>query len=97
MIVRSAVSSAAVWSGAQWRLGATRMKLFLAISIVLTTLVSAVPATGQGADPTMEFVWLCEGREPAPNTHAGMAICAGYINGFIDSHVLSFSKPVAVR
>ena len=66
------------------------MKPLLEILIFLTALALSTPAASQGLNPTMEFVWLCEGREPIPEAPSvGIAICAGYINGFIDSHVLS--------
>ena len=65
------------------------MKHLLVTSIVFLALALPSPATGQGLDPTIDFVWLCEGREPVINTpEIGMAICVGYINGFVDAQVL---------
>ena len=65
------------------------MKPFPAILIFLAALTFSGPAAGQGSSPTIEFVWLCEGREPIPDTpEVGMAICVGYINGFVDAQVL---------
>lgn len=62
----------------------------IATSAFFLVLALSGSAAGRGSSPTINFVWLCEGREPIPETTSiGVAICSGYINGFIDSHVLT--------